>query len=348
MVAHIPIASPDLSGNELKYVTDAVKSGWLTHRGKYEPLFEKALTAFLGKPTIATSSGTGALHLALLALGIGPHDEVICPALTFAAPASAILAVGARPVLVDVRKDQPTLDWEEVRHKVNHKTKAIIPVHLFGEDAGIKYFRQAAIIEDACEAFGYLKPRGDFACYSFYGNKIITTGEGGALAGDDLTTAGKYRDGGFNQEYYHDTPGLNYRMTNLQAAVGLAQIERIQSILDARNKVLEIYKTFPGVGKWLRVVTTDRPEHLRSYLKAHGVETRPMFYPLHLMPPYKDNGSYPNAEWWWKNSVLLPVTVTEDQAHFIVDKVHEHFDLCRGTDGGSRMVAQSRPEFEYS
>ncbi len=348
MGAHIPIAKPDLAGNELKYVTDAVKSGWLTHRGKYEPLFEKALTAYLGKPTIATSSGTGALHLALLALGIGPHDEVIVPNLTFAAPASAVLAVGARPVLVDVRRDQPTLDWYEVKAKVNHKTKAIIPVHLFGEDADVKYFRNAAIIEDACEAFGYIKPRGDFFCLSFYGNKIITTGEGGALTGPDLTIAAKYRDGGFNQEYYHDTPGLNYRMTNLQAAVGCAQIERIQSILDARNKVLEIYKSLPGVGKWLRVVTTDRPEHLRSYLKAHGVETRPMFYPLHLMPPYKQYGGFPNSEYWWKNSVLLPVTVTEDQAHFIVEKVNEHFNICGSGTGGSGLVAQIGSQLEYS
>lgn len=344
----IPMAQPDLSGNELKYVTDAVSSGWLTHRGKYEPLFEQALSAYLGKPTIATSSGTGALHLALLALGIGPTHEVIVPNLTFAAPASAVLAVGATPVLVDVRRDRPTIDWEEVKHKVNYRTKAIIPVHLFGEDAGIKYFRQAAIIEDACEAFGYLKPRGDFSCYSFYGNKIITTGEGGALAGPDLSSAKSYRDGGFTAEYYHEVPGLNYRMTNLQAAVGCAQIERIQSILSARKKVLEIYKTLPGCGKWLRVVTSDDPEHLRAHLKAHGVETRPMFYPLNLMPPYKSRGTFPNSEWWWKHSVLLPVTVTEDQAHFIVDKVNEHFDICGSADSGSNVVTQSRLECEYS
>jgi len=335
----IPIAQPDLSGKELEYVTDAVKSGWLTHRGKYEPLFEKALSAYLGKPTIATSSGTGALHLALLALGIGPHDEVFVPNLTFAAPASAVRAVGARPVLVDVRKDQPTLDWEKIKHKINFRTKAIIPVHLFGEDAGIKWFRNAAVIEDGCEAFGYLKPRGDFACYSFYGNKIITTGEGGALSGSSLDIAQSYRDGGFDQNYYHSVPGLNYRMTNMQAAVGLAQIERVASILEARNKILEIYKTLPGCGKWLRVVTTEKPEHLRSYLKAFGVEVRPMFYPLNMMPPYKTAGEFSNSEWWWKHSVLLPVTVTEEQAHFIVEKVNEHFELCGTADRSTVLAA---------
>ncbi len=336
--AVIPIARTDLSGNELEYVTDAVKSGWLTHRGKYEPLFEAALSQYLGKTTIATSSGTAALHLALLALGIGPGDEVIVPDLTFAAPASAVLAVGAKPVLVDVRFDQPTIDWSKV--KVTSRTKAIIPVHLFGEDAVVqaphlielenrftKAFREIPIIEDSCEAFGYVKPRGTFACFSFYGNKVITTGEGGALCGNSLELARKYRDGGFDSTYFHDTPGLNMRMTNMQAAVGLAQLERITTIVNNRDKILEIYKPLGGWGKWLKVIKGG-PE-LREHLQAHGIESRPMFYPLHRMPPYKNQHDFfPNSDWWWKNTICLPVTVTEDEARYIVEKV------CDGTTVG--------------
>lgn len=320
----LPISLPDLAGNEEKYVADAVSSGWLTHRGKYEALFEKSLSDRFGR-AIATSSGTGALHLALLSLGIGQYDEVIVPNLTFAAPASAVLAVGATPVLVDVREDNWCLDLNKALDAVTTRTKAIIPVHLYGESAG-KYLAklfQLPVIEDNCEGFGYVEPTGTMTACSFYGNKVITTGEGGCLIGA-VEKAIKYRDGGFNSVYYHDTPGLNYRMTNMQAAVGLAQMERLDDILRKRQIALDIYNgRLSGRGKWLFVVDTPDPNDLADFLKDKGIETRPVFFPLNLMPPYKQEGDFSASHKAWRNGLCLPTGphIQQEQAHYVCDMV---------------------------
>src|SRR5260221_435510 len=171
---------------------------------------------------MATSSGHGALHIALLSIGIGPGDEVIVPDLTFGATASVVAAVGAKPVFVDVSPHTWGLDRELVKEKMTRKTRAIIPVHLYGEDAGD--FRDlGVVIEDACESLGFVPMRGLMTCYSFYGNKIITTGEGGMVCGY-LGSAREWRNGGFGKDYLCQCPGLNYRMRNLQPAVGLAQL----------------------------------------------------------------------------------------------------------------------------
>lgn len=323
----VPLTGVDLSGNEQKYVNEAVSSGWLTHRGEFEPRFEKALSDRLLSKTIATSSGTGALHIALMSLGIGPGDEVIVPNLTFAAPASAVLAVGAKPVLVDVEPKRFVMDLNKAWDAVTHKTKAVIPVHLYGENAGswLQKLFHLPVIEDNCEGFGYVRATATMTAHSFYGNKVITTGEGGALSGD-IGKAAKFRDGGFDSHYFHDTPGLNYRMTNMQAAVGLGQMEHLDEILDKRQVGLEVYRSrLNGRGKWMFVVDTPDPEGLAAFLKESGIETRPVFFPLNLMPPYRQEGDFSVSHKAWKNSLCLPTGphIKQEQAHYVCDKVTE-------------------------
>ena len=196
----LPFARPLLEGSEKKYLNECIDTGYVTHAGRFEGAFEEAFARRVGRPSIATSSGTGALHLALLSLGVGPGDEVLVPDLTFGATASVVLAVGAKPVLVDVDPDTWGMDKNRVLACLNKKTRAILPVHLYGEDAG--GFEQFGIpvVEDACEALGMVPIRGRMACYSFYGNKVITTGEGGMLCGD-FGNAAKWRDGGFDADY---------------------------------------------------------------------------------------------------------------------------------------------------
>jgi perosamine synthetase len=339
----IPISAPDLSGQEAAYCADAVASGYLTHRGEYEARFERELSAEFGKITIATSSGTGALHIALMSLGIGPGDEVIVPNLTFAAPASAVLACGARPRLVDVYSDTWCMDLQQAMDAVNWRTKAILPVHLYGESAGMHLAKlfQLPVVEDNCEGFGYVTPSGTMTACSFYGNKVITTGEGGCLIGA-VEKAVKYRDGGFDGRYYHDTAGMNYRMTNMQAAIGLAQLERLDRILAKRKIALDIYNArLKGRGKWLFVVDTPDPGSLAAFLKESGIETRPVFYPLHLMPPYRQDGNFEKSLKAWRSGLCLPTGphLNEEQAHYVCERV---------TEWQSRITPASRRQYRQT
>lgn len=333
----IPLAEPVLAGNEKKYVNEALDTGWLTHAGRFEAAFEKAASDFLGRPCIATSSGTGALHCALLALGIGPKDEVLIPNLTFGATASVVLAVGATPVLVDVDPDTWGMVLKDLWKRCNKKTRAIIPVNLYGEDAGEFSHFGVPVVEDACESFGILKPRGRMACYSLYGNKMITCGEGGLICGE-LGNARAWRDGGFDSEYRQDVPGLNYRMTNLQAAVALAQIERAPQLLTARASNVERYKaSLPGRGRWLFVVETDNPRELASHLRANGIETRPVFTPLHRSPAFRHfaSGNYKGSDHIWSSGLCLPTGphMTEEKIDHVIRtiKAHDGHNHLRGT-----------------
>lgn len=328
------VSEPCLEGNELKYVTDAIQTGWLTHHGSYERRFEKEFEGFCGRPALATSSGTGALHLALLTLGIKAGDEVIVPALSFGATASVVLAVGAKPVFVDV-DDKACIDARLIPDAVTSKTKAIIPVHLYGERADMEAVKRMAVmydlkvIEDACEALGLVKPSADLACFSFYANKIITTGEGGMLVGD-LGRAEEWRNGGFDADYRHEIPGLNYRMTNLQAALGCAQLERISELLYRRLKCVEFYKRhLPGFGKWLYCAKVEDPKEAARQLKEAGVETRPIFYPLPLCPAYEQAGDFPNAIRIHREHLCLPTGphVTEEDREKIVHAIQQLHSL---------------------
>lgn len=325
---NIPFASPDLTGNEERYVLEALRSGWLTHHGTFEQKFESAFSEYVGKPSLATSSGTGALHLALLTLGIGKGDEVIVPNLTFAATATTVLAVGATPILVDV-DGRGCLEREKIF--IGPRTKAIMPVHLYGEDAGDFSEFGVPVIEDSCEALGMVPIRGDLACFSFYANKTITTGEGGMLCGK-LANAEQWRNGGFNSDYYHEIPGLNYRMTNLQAAVGLAQLERIDELLSKRLRNASIYASeFQGFGKWLFVIKTEEPKILASFLKEKCIDSRPVFHPLNRMPPFLRPGYFKNSENIWQTGLCLPTGphLSDEDLERIIETIHEYQHIQR-------------------
>ena len=316
-----PLAKPDLTNHEMQALWLSVRDGYLTHRGDYERKFEKLFSKTVRRDALATSSGTGALHLALLALGVGRGDEVILPTLTFGSCASVVVQVGAKPVFVDGFP----MNWELAKKAVTKRTKAIMPVHLYGErchfeDIGIP------VIEDCCEALGYVEPTGTFAAYSFYGNKVITSGEGGMLVGN-ISSAKAFRDGGFDEQYEMAVAGLNYRMTNMQAAIGFAQLERLDEILEKRNKVVAKYREIiEGTGKWLFVAKTKNPSSLAAHLIKHGIETRPVFKPLHLTQAFNHVGYFPEAVEFWKTGLCLPTGthVTETQATVIAKLVREH------------------------
>jgi perosamine synthetase len=321
----LPLAQPILDGNEKKYLLECIETGYVTHAGRFERDFEKAFSERFKTPCIATSSGTGALHLGLLSMGVGPGDEVIVPDLTFGATASVVLSVGARPILVDIDPGTWGLDKHRILGVLTKKTRAIIPVHLYGEDAGDFTQFGIPVIEDSCEALGTAPIRGKMACFSFYGNKTITTGEGGMLCGD-FGAARDYRDGGFDSEYRNIVPGLNYRMSNLQAAVGLAQMERFDELLDRRIQNAKRYsEQLPGKGKWLFCVECDDPRGLQRHLKEHGIESRPVFTPLHLSPAFRHyaKGRYKVAEEVWMRHLALPTGphLTEEQQQRVISLV---------------------------
>lgn len=320
----IPVALPSIGERELRYVTDAVLSGWVSSRGKYIGMFEKQFASFCGTThAVAASNGTVALHLALAALDIGPGDEVIVPALTFIATANAVAYCHARPVFVDIEPTSWNLDPEQVEAAITPRTRAIMPVHLYGQPCRIDRILEIAekhglaVIEDAAEALGAefngrrVGSFGHMGCFSFYGNKNITTGEGGAVVTNDARLNEKLRilrDHGMSltRKYWHDVVGFNYRMTNIQAALGVAQLERWDQISAAKVKISERYgectrnehlMTPPGWPEsspvcWIftmmlnhATAQVDR-DGLLARLANHGVDGRPAFYPIPAMPPY--------------------------------------------------------------
>lgn len=354
----IPVAEPLFEGNELKYLADCINSGWISSAGIFVDKFEKDFASYIGcKHAVAVSNGTVALHLALAALGIGQGDEVIIPTLTFAATANAVLYTGAKHVLVDVDKEIWNIDPDLIEDAISEKTKAIIPVHLYGHpcdmDRIVKIAQKynIAVIEDAAEAHGaeYKCKKvggiGTVGCFSFYGNKIITTGEGGMCVTNDSILAEKMkklRDHGMNktQKYWHDEVGFNYRLTNIQAAVGVAQLERIDFFLarkrrnaklyheylcDVEGLVLPIEKHWAKSPFWMYSILLRSEDYqisrdgLIESLKKEGIDSRPFFFPLHKMPPYKQNGEFLVAERISSSGLSLPssVTLTVEQIEYV-------------------------------
>ncbi len=321
---HIPVAMPDLGGNELRYVTDAVLSTWISSSGKYLTKFEEDFAEFCEcKHGVAVSNGTVALHLALAALRIGPGDEVIVPDFTFAASVNAVLHAGATPVIVDVERESWCIDPDEVRKHISPRTKAIMPVHIYGQPANMDAIMALAeehnlyVVEDAAEAHGarYRGKRvgsiGHIGCFSFFGNKVITTGEGGMCVTNSPELDDRMRvlrDHGMNKQkrYWHDEVGYNYRMTNLQAAIGCAQLERIESIIQQRRDIESAYqRALADTGLfefqrgdlehrekvvWLvsALVTGNNRADVIERLKNAGIDARPSFYSLSDMPVYKE------------------------------------------------------------
>lgn len=326
----IPVAEPLIGEEELKLVSEAVKSGWVSSKGKFIEEFENKFAKYIGaKYAIATSSGTSALHLALVALGIGHKDEVIIPTLTFASVANTVIYTGAKPVFIDSHPNYWCINPEKIEDKISKKTRVIIPVHLYGHPCDMDAIMKIAknhdlyVIEDCAEAHGaeYKGKKvgsfGDIACFSFYGNKIITTGEGGMCLTNDEGLAEKIRilrDHGMSPEkkYWHEVVGFNYRMTNPQAALGVAQLEKIDIFVRKKREIAETYNSLlrdiKGVTLppempwaknvyWLYSILVDENSYginrdkLEEKLAQNGVETRKFFYPMHIMPPYKKYAS---------------------------------------------------------
>ena len=364
----IPVAFPDLTGNEKKYLEIALSSSWISSSGKYIDQFESDFAKFSGcQFAVSTTNGTSALHLALLALGIGKGDEVVIPDLTFIATANAVTYCGATPVLADIDNNGFGISVSKLEKLITKKTKAIIPVHLYGLPSDMESIMRIAqkynlsVIEDCAEAQGaQIKIQGSWkkvgsightGCFSFYGNKIMTTGEGGMVVTDDKSLAEKMqilRDHGQDpaKHYFHPLIGFNYRMTNLQAAVGLAQLERFNKLLAFKNKISRLYKNYlqdiPGIifpetkintrpVCWLFSAVVDKPfklsrDLLMDKLASFGIETRPFFIPIHRQPSYLKKDLFPNSDYYSRHGFNLPsgYNLTESEIKFISEKI-KHF-----------------------
>lgn len=320
---HAPVASPIFQGNELAYIVDCIESNWISSQGRYVSDFERQFSNYCGSTHgIAVSSGTAALHLALTALDIGPGDEVIIPDLTFAATANAVIYTGATPVMVDIDPQTWCMDPASVKAHITSRTRALMPVHLYGQVADLAALNDIArrhrlyVIEDCAEALGAsvaFKRVGSFGhigCFSFFANKILTTGEGGmCICADDQLARRMQtlRDHGMSPErkYWHEDVGFNYRMTNLQAAVGLAQLEQIDQLLAIRERIQRQYDRClrrlpvitgaaspPGVEtvtwlvSYLLDATIDRDAFIQQAGEL-GIDVRPFFFVLSDMPPYQ-------------------------------------------------------------
>jgi len=333
----IPVAEPALIGNEKNYVLDCIESTWISSNGLYIERFEQAFAEFCGvNYAISITNGTAALHTALLASGLGTGDEVIVPTLTYISTANAVRFCGATPIFIDCEPGTWNINPKLIEYKITSKTKCIIPVHLFGHPVDMEPICDLArrydlfVIEDAAEAHGaeYKGQKvgsiGDAAIFSFYGNKIITTGEGGMIVTNDEALAlrarqlkGQGQD--FSKRYWFPIIGFNYRMTNIQAAIGLAQLENADWHIARRREVASWYKErLSGVESvciqselpyaknvyWMNSLVLKpssrigRTELIEA-LASRGIETRPFFFPIHTMPMYSSHNHtdrYPVAE----------------------------------------------------
>lgn len=323
----VPIANPKLDGNELSYVTECITSNWISSHGRFVTMFEEYMAELTGlEHTLSVCNGTVALQLALSALGIGKGDEVIIPDLTFGATANAVLAVGANPVFVDVHLDTWNINIDHARKAIGSNTRAIIPVDLYGNPAAIQEVVNFAaefdlrIIHDCAESIGATdngKHVGYFAdacTFSFFANKIVTAGEGGMIGfknRDDAERARMLRDHGMTPErrYYHSEPGFNYRLTNMQAAVACAQIEKLEEKLLRRDEISQMYMEslseiqcieYQVVNEdsrnvnWLFTIRIEDIciESLQLALRKSGIDTRRVFIPLSTMPAFSKFDSY--------------------------------------------------------
>jgi perosamine synthetase len=343
--SRIPVAAPDLSGNEVNYVMECLRSTWISSKGHFLDQFERGFARFCGvNNAIAVCNGTAALHIALCALGVGRDDEIIVPTLTFVSTANAVSYCQATPVFADCDPRTFNIRLEGLESLVTKKTKGIIVTHLYGHPVDCDPILALAkrhglfVVEDAAEAHGAqyrgqtVGAIGDCATFSFYGNKIITTGEGGMVTTNDDALAERIRllrSQGMQagRRYWFPVIGYNYRMTNICAALGLAQLERIEQALAARKRVAEWYSHYlsgnpgfilPATEPWAThafwmytILLTDRVtksrDEIMKLLDEKGIETRPVFYPMHQMPPYRSGKQhFPNADYCSSRGINLP------------------------------------------
>lgn len=367
----IPVCTPLLGGNEIKYVTNAVSTGWISSSGSYVTAFEEAFAKYCGvKYAVAVCNGTVAIHLALSALGIGKGDEVIIPSFTMIATAFAVCYTGATPVFVDADKDTFNIDVTKIEEKITSKTKAIIPVHIFGNMCNMDEIERIAkkhnlfIVEDSAEAHGAEykgKKSGSFsaiASFSFFANKNLTTGEGGMVVTNNEEYFKKckyFKNMCFPVDaprvYLHDDIGFNYRMSNLHAAIGLAQVEKADEYRDMRIKNANLYMRYlsdvPGITfqkdepdslnvHWMNTIVIDptiyghNKDELITHLKENNIDTRLLFQSMSKQKSLKDfgcdcSGSYPVTDWLSDNGFYLPSasSLTEDQIKYICNVIKE-------------------------
>jgi perosamine synthetase len=363
----IPVCEPTLRGNELKYVQQAVETNWISSAGSFIRDFESRFAAYCGTAYgIACANGTVAMHLALATLGLEPGDEVILPAFTMIATINAVIYCGATPVLADSEPDYWQMDVNQVADKITSRTKAIIPVHTYGHPVDMDALNEVAIhhgikvIEDAAEAHGaeYKGRRAgslaDAAGFSFYGNKIITTGEGGMITTNNKEIAHlawNLRDHAFSHErhFWHRFVGFNYRMTNLQGALGLAQVEQLDDLVAARRRnaaqYTQLLDGIPGITTppeapwarnvfWMYGILVDQQEYgmnrdqLRRVLADQGVETRTFFIPMHCQPVYWrtfKGQRFPVAERLCRDGFYLPSasSLSEDEIAYVASTIRK-------------------------
>ena len=357
----ISIANPVFNGNEKKYLMECIDTGWVSANGRFVKEFEEKFAEFCGtKYALSCCNGTVTLHLILTAMGIGQGDEVIMPTLTYIATANAVKYCGATPVFVDSEEGTFNMDPTKIEEKITEHTKAIMPVHLYGLSSNMEAIMEVAnrhkipVIEDAAEAHGAEqngKKVGSFglaASFSFFGNKIITSGEGGMITTNDDTLYNrmkllKAQAVSPDKRYWHVDVGYNYRMTNMQAAIGLGQLEQIAWHMEQRKRVADLYKKFlSGTEKYMKL--QEEPEGFKSVywmsnvvfqeavkkerdkvmeeMEQCNIEMRPIFYPMHIMTPYFDDSvSFPVAEKVASRGISLPshAMLTEDDVKYVCE-----------------------------
>jgi perosamine synthetase len=365
----IPISRPHINESDLREVSNAVASGWVSSLGAYIDKFEQQFANYVStKHCVSVCNGTVGLHLAMVALGIGPGDEVILPDITFAACANAVTYTGATPVLCDINSENDLISIDHIEKLITNKTKAILAVHLFGRPVDIRRIRKIIgdrniyLLEDCAEAHGAeLAGRrvgglADVSVFSFYGNKIITTGEGGAVCtnSDEIATNLRIlRDHGMSKtkRYWHDRVGFNYRFTNMQAALGVSQLSRIDHILEDRHRIFLTYQNILTKYDFLAIPESEpdttavcwifnivirniTDESQRStvieQLKSDGIETRPTFYPISMMPIVKPESiEEMRSHRSYFKGLCLPTffEIPESDIVYVCDKLISHLKL---------------------
>lgn len=359
-----PVYRPYLTGNEKKYVEECLDSTWISSKGKFITKFQDDFSQFLGiKYSATVSNGTVALHTALLSLGIGPEDEVIVPTFTYIASVNAIHYTGAKPVFVDSEIDYWQMDPKDVEKKITSNTKAIMAVHLYGHPCELDKLKSLCnandlfLIEDCAESFGskfngkFTGTFGDISTFSFFGNKTITTGEGGMVSTNDAMLYDKIvriKGQGLakGMEYFHDIIGYNYRMTNVCAAIGCAQLERAEFIIEKKRKIAGWYNNYlsdlPIVlhkenkstfhTYWMYTILVNNDEirkKVRQYLKNNGIETRPSFHPVHSMPMYyEEKQNFPIADKLGRRGINLPSypDLGKNDVEYIANQLRKFFN----------------------
>ncbi len=367
MMDFIPVNEPLLNGNEKKYLCECIDTGWISSEGPFVKLFEEKMSSSVNrKYGVAVSNGTAALEVAMQAIGIQKGDEVIMPAFTIISCAMAVTKLGGKPVLVDSDPHTWNMKVEEIEKKITHKTKAILVVHLYGLPVEMDKILDLAkryhlkVVEDAAEMHGQIyrgKPCGSFghiSTFSFYPNKHVTTGEGGMVVTDDEELANRcklLRNLCFRQDmrYVHDEISDNYRFTNLQAAVGLAQLERLVEFVEKKRQIGKFYTEHLSdvrgiqlpVSKteyadniyWVYGIVLDKEinytnREITKLLASKGIGTRTFFWCMHEQPVYKEQGlfdgeRYENGEYLARKGFYIPsgLALTTEQMKAVVAAV---------------------------